>query len=152
MTRIAVHDGIERSNVRNDTGDSSDITISRAREFPEPDSSLSTRAPRMMRTRSTKWRDSTMTGFELLNMAAVLSTAVVTRYLRDKLSTDATYKVPDRERVRTKPPERTYAGQATAAKGLQQHPRATGPAHEPASPLLQAESNRPPLPSRRRAF
>ena len=72
-----------------------------------------------------------MVSFKPFNMAAILSAAVVTQYLRSKLSSDATYRLFDNERdgAGTKPPER-----------------------EPAAPLLQAQSDRLPVPLRRRAF
>jgi hypothetical protein len=74
--------------------------------------------------------DSTMVSFKPFNMAAILSAAVVTQYLRSKLSSDATYRLFDNKRDgAAKPPEQ-----------------------EPAAPLLQAQSDRLPVPLRRRAF
>src|ERR1700726_269905 len=54
------------------------FTISRAREYHKTDSSLSVRGPRMVCPGSTTCRDSAMTNFKLLSLAAILSTAIVT--------------------------------------------------------------------------
>jgi hypothetical protein len=73
-----VPDSIEGSKVHKDTDSLNDFTISRAWEYHKTDSSPSIRGPRMVCRRSTTWRDSTMTNFKLLSVAAILSTAIVT--------------------------------------------------------------------------
>ena len=80
-----------------------------------------------------------VTNFELLNMATILSTAVVTRYLRAKLLTHPAY--------------RPFGGEG-GSNGTKprQHSEIPGAANEPASPSRQARADGSRLPSRRRAF
>jgi hypothetical protein len=80
-----------------------------------------------------------VTNFELLNMAAILSTAVVTRYLRGKLLTGPAY--------------RRFGGEG-GSNGTKprQHSEISEAANEPAPPSRQTQADGSRLPSRRRAF
>jgi hypothetical protein len=53
------------------------LTRSCAREFRKSVGSLFITRPTRMRSRSTTWKDSKMTNFKLLGMAAILSTMIV---------------------------------------------------------------------------
>jgi hypothetical protein len=54
------------------------LTCSCAREFRKPVESLFITRPTRMRTGSTTWKDSKMTNFKLLGVAAILSTVIAT--------------------------------------------------------------------------